>query len=137
MDRFELRIYAIQRDFYTGPCESLTFQTMDGMVGVMAGHIPMVFAVCAGELHFTVDGETSVLAVGDGIAWVTGEQAVLLLDFAELASEIDEIRARDARERAEAVLQARRDDRSVAYAESALRRAMTRLRVVQKTRGMD
>ncbi len=134
MKTFQLRIAAIRRDFYTGDCQSLVFTTVDGMVGILADHVPTVYAVSAGELRFTVDGETRVLAVGDGMARVAGDKVVILVDFAELASEIDAVRAQEARERAEALIRARRDDRSVANAEAALRRAMTRLRVAQKAK---
>lgn len=133
MKTFNLRISAIRRDFYTGTCESLVFTTLDGMVGILADHVPTVYAVSAGELRFTVNGETKVLAVGDGMARVAGDKVTILVDFAELASEIDAVRAREAKERAEAQIQAHQDARTVAHAEAALSRAMARLKVVQKS----
>ena len=132
MKTFNLRISAIRWDFYTGPCESLVFTTLDGMVGILANHVPTVYAVTAGELRFTVNGETQVLAVGDGMARVAGDKVTILVDFAELASEIDAVRARAAKERAEAQIQAHQDAHSVARAEAALSRAMARLKVAQK-----
>lgn len=134
MKTFDLRIAAIRRNFYTGPCESLVFTTLDGMVGILAGHEPTVYAVSAGELRFTLNGETKVLAVGDGMARVSGNKVTILVDFAELASEIDAIRAQEAKERAEAKIRAREDARSVARAEAALSQAIARLKVVQKTK---
>ena len=132
MKTFELKIAAIRRDFYSGPCESLVFTTLDGLVGILADHVPTVYAISAGELRFTVNGETQILAVGDGVAKVSGSQVIILVDFAELASEIDEVRAREAAERAEARIKARQDARTVAYAEAALSRAIARLHVVSK-----
>lgn len=134
MKTFNLRIAAIRRDFYTGPCESLVFTTLDGMVGILADHVPTVYAVSGGELRFTVNGETQVLAVGEGIARVDGDKVAILVDFAELASEIDEVRARDEAERARARINAKNDARSVAMAEAALNRALARLKVVKKGR---
>ena len=132
MKTFNLRISAIRRDFYTGPCESLVFTTLDGMVGIYANHLPTVYAVEAGELRFTVDGETKTLAVGDGMARVSGDKVTILVDFAELASEIDEIRAQDEKEQAEAAIKAHRDARSMAQAEAALSSAIARLKVASK-----
>lgn len=132
MKTFNLRIAAIRRNFYTGPCESLVFTTLDGMVGILADHVPTVYAVSAGELRFTVDGETKILAVGDGMARVSGNKVTILVDFAELASEIDAIRAQDALERAEATIRAKEDSRAVANAEAALSRAIARLKVAKK-----
>ena len=127
MKTFTLRISSIRRDFYTGPCESLVFTTLDGMVGILADHVPTVYAVSAGELRFTVNGETKELAVGDGMARVAGDKVTILVDFAELASEIDAIRA-------EALIKARKDDQTVANAEAALSRAMARLKVAKKAK---
>ena len=107
------------------------FTTIDGMVGILADHVPTVYAVSAGELRFTANGETKVLAVGDGLARVAGDKVAILVDFAELASEIDAIRAKDAADRAEATIRAHQDARAVANAEAALSRAMARLKVVQ------
>ena len=58
----------------------------------------------------------------------------ILVDFAELASEIDAIRAEAAKERAEALIKARKDDQTVANAEAALSRAMARLKVAKKAK---
>ena len=134
MKTFTLRISSIRRDFYTGPCESLVFTTLDGMVGILADHVPTVYAVSAGELRFTVNGEMKELAVGDGMARVAGDKVTILVDFAELASEIDAIRAEAAKERAEALIKARKDDQTVANAEAALSRAMARLKVAKKAK---
>ena len=132
MKSFNLRISAIHRDFYTGPCESVTFPTIDGEVGILAGHEPTVYAVDAGELRFTANGETKILAVGDGFARVDREKVVILVDFAELASEIDEVRAEDSRTRAESIIKANADSKMVAQAEVELTKAIVRLKVAKK-----
>ena len=134
MKTFKLKIVAIRRNYYSGPCESLVFTTLDGMMGILADHEPTVYAISAGELRFTVNGETQVLAVGDGIARVIGNKVDVLVDFAELASEIDAIRAQDAKERAEALIRAKISDKSVANAEAALSRAIARLKVAKKAK---
>lgn len=132
MKTFKVKIVAIRRNFYSGPCESLVFTTTDGLVGILADHEPTVYAVSAGELRYTVDGKTEILAVGDGMARVVGNKVDILVDFAERADEIDAIRAEDAKQRAEAALRAKSNDRSMAAAEAALGRAIARLKVVKK-----
>ena len=68
------------------------------------------------------------------MARVAGDKVTILVDFAELASEIDAIRAEAAKERAEALIKARKDDQTVANAEAALSRAMARLKVAKKAK---
>ena len=134
MKTFQLRIVAIRRNYYRGPCESLVFTTTDGLVGVLADHEPTVYAVTAGELRYTVDGKSEILAVGEGFARVVGNKVDILVDFAERADEIDAIRAEDAKARAEAALRGNRSDQSMAMAEAALGRAIARLKVAKKAR---
>lgn len=134
MKTFHLKIVAIRRNYYDGPCESLVFTTNDGLVGILADHEPTVYAVSAGELRYTINGKSEILAVGDGMARVAGNKVDILVDFAERADEIDAIRAEDAKSRAEAALHNRESDRSMAMAEAALSRAVARLKVAKKAK---
>ncbi len=129
MKSFTLEIIAIERLAYRGGCESLVIPTFDGEFGILASHEPSVVAVVPGELRYTVDGQTTVLAVGEGLAEITEREVNIIVDFAERADEIDLIRAKAAADRARDKIRAQRDARSVAHAEAALARAIARLRV--------
>jgi F-type H+-transporting ATPase subunit epsilon len=131
MKTFPLEIYAIDHMSYKGPCEMLVLPAMDGEFGVMADHEPICIAVRAGELRYTVNGETTILAVGDGFVEITESDVFVFADFAERADEIDQIRAEAAAKRAEEKIQAKKDARTVAHAEAALARAIARLNVVR------
>lgn len=132
MKTFPLEIYAIDKSAYVGPCESLTFPAMDGEYGVLANHEPAVVAIVAGELRYTVGGETTDLAVGEGFIEITEQEVYVMVDFAERADEIDMIRAKAAAQRAEEKIRAHRDAIAVAHAEAALARAIARLKVGAK-----
>jgi F-type H+-transporting ATPase subunit epsilon len=75
------------------------------------------------------------LAVTAGFAEVFKNNVSILVDAAERVSEIDVERAMKAMERAKERLSHDRSDKDIDFtrAESALRRAVTRLKVVQKT----
>ena len=129
MKTFPLELYALDKCAFNGPCEFLVIPTVDGEFGILASHEPVVVAIVAGELRYTADGQTTVLAVGDGFIEITENEVYVMVDFAERADQIDMIRAEAAKKRAEERLQAQNDARSVAHAEAALARAMARLRV--------
>ena len=129
MSTFPLEIIAIDKVAYKGDCDLLTIPAMDGEFGVMANHEPVVVAIHAGELRYTVNGATEILAVGDGFMEVTEKEVYVLVDFAERADEIDMIRAKAAAARAEERIKAHKDAVAVAHAEAALARAVARLRV--------
>jgi F-type H+-transporting ATPase subunit epsilon len=129
MKTFRLELYATDRAFYSGPCEFMVIPAGDGEYGVLAGHEPVVLAVHAGELRFTAEGKQRVLAVGDGFADITGDLVTVLTDFAENADEVDLMRARAAKARAEDRIKAHKDAVSVAHAQAALSRAIARIKV--------
>ena len=99
---FFLEVVTPERSFYRGECLSLMLPTVDGLYGVLAGHMPMVTAVDSGVLRYrTADGDWQFAAVGQGFAEIMPESAILLVATAERPGEIDEERARRAMERAE------------------------------------
>jgi F-type H+-transporting ATPase subunit epsilon len=129
MKTFPLEILAVDKVFYSGPCEMLVVPATDGELGIMAGRQPVVAAIHAGELRVTKPGGEKILAaVGAGLIEVTENDVTVLVDFAEYADEIDEVRAKEAKERAEEAIRSQTDAHRVAHAEAALSRAMARLR---------
>ncbi len=128
---FYLEIITPDRQFYTGPAESLVMPALDGAYGVEPGHEPIVTALDAGELRYKVDGQWQTAAVAGGFAEVMPEYAILLVSAAEHPEEIDGKRAERARERAEERLRQKESVQEYYRSKAALARAMARL----KTRG--
>lgn len=125
---FPLEIIALDRVFYRGEFKMLVVPAMDGELGIMPHRQPVVAAIKAGELRLTTEETGELLvAVGDGLMEVSEQKVRVLVDFAERADEIDEIRAQEEKERAEDEIRARKDARAVAHAEAALARALARL----------
>lgn len=107
---------------------------VDGEFGVLAGHVPFLAALDVGELRFRDGNATDFAAVAGGFAEVTGTKVTILAEAAELAREIDVDRAKRARERAEQRLsQSKAEQMDFTRAEAALKRAMLRMRVVERT----
>jgi F-type H+-transporting ATPase subunit epsilon len=132
MNSFILNITASSGEFYQGSCESMVLPVKDGVYGVQAGHSPVLVAIHMGMLKFTVDGETRVILVGDGIAEVTPTFVLLLVDSAERPEDIDKNRAEAARIRAEERLQHKQSMHEYYQTKIALDRAMQRLQTAAK-----
>ncbi|MCX7715144.1 MAG: ATP synthase F1 subunit epsilon [Clostridia bacterium] len=129
---FYLEILSHNRVFYTGNAENLILPVLDGEMGVLAKHEPMVSAICAGEMRFKVNGEWKIAAVGDGFAEIMPEYVVILVDTVELPEEIDVRRAQEAKQRAEEKLKQKENLIEYYHARAALARAMARLKVTGK-----
>lgn len=129
---FHLEIIASDRIFYKGDCEHLVITAIDGLLGILAGHEPLVTSLPTGELKYMVDGEWRYAAISEGFIEVMPDRAVILAETCELPEEIDVKRAEEARERAQERLRQQQSIREYYETQSALNRAMNRLKVSQK-----
>jgi F-type H+-transporting ATPase subunit epsilon len=107
----------------------------EGEFGILEGHVPFLSGLIPGEFRFTADGQTERYAVMSGFAEVSNDKVSVLVDAAESAREIDLERASQALERARERLEKERGAEDVDFlrAEGALRRALTRIKVAEKT----
>lgn len=80
----------------------VTVPTQAGEITVLPDHIPLVSIIKPGILEIkTIDQETEIIAVSGGFIEVMLGKIVVLADTAERASELDESRVEEARQRAE------------------------------------
>lgn len=129
---FHLEIIASDRVFFEGETEHLVITAIDGLIGIMAGHEPLVTALPTGELKYMVDGKWKYAAISEGFIEVMPDHAIILADNCELPEEIDIKRAEEARARAEEKLRQHQSIKEYYQTQAALNRAMNRLKVSQK-----
>jgi F-type H+-transporting ATPase subunit epsilon len=103
-----------------------------GEFGVLPGHIPFLCKLKIGELRYRVGSASGYVALMGGYAEVLNNQVTILATAAEASTEIDVIRARAARERAERRMAESRDKFEFARAQAALQRAMARIKVAER-----
>jgi F-type H+-transporting ATPase subunit epsilon len=78
-----------------------------GDIGVLARHAPLIATLRAGSTRVYIDraGEMREYATGPGFFQVQQDRAIALVDDAVLASEVDDARAREQLETAQAELE--------------------------------
>jgi F-type H+-transporting ATPase subunit epsilon len=96
-----LEIVTPEARVYSETVDTVVIPTVEGEVGILPGHIPLVTQMGAGELRATKGGVTQLLVVGGGFAQVTGEKVSILADSAIEEQKIDEHAVEDAMKRAE------------------------------------
>ena len=128
---FALSIVTPEKIIFEGEVRSLVAPGSDGYLGVLSNHAPLISALKPGRLEFRdADDNTTVMAVSGGFVEISNNQATLLIDAAELVSEIDTERAGESLKRARHDLdQAQQSgDRGAAEAaRAAIDRATNRL----------
>ena len=128
---FNLRIITPDRVFYEGEAEMVEFNTTEGQVGVLPGHIPLTVIIKPGILTIhEAEGEKTA-ALHAGFAEILPEGITILAEIIEWPDEINESRAEAARERAEERLRSRTPETDIARAETALQRAIARIQVLK------
>lgn len=119
-------------------CSSISFPTIEGSVGVLKDHAPMVAALGIGELQIRGDAGESAMFIAGGFAEVRGNVVRVVTDVSEPPSDIDVERAARSAERARARLDTRESAEGerldVLRARAALSRAMMRQQIASKHR---
>src|SRR5208282_2833527 len=102
-----LEIVTPEARVYSDTVDTVVIPTVEGEVGILPGHIPLVTQLGAGELRATKGGVTEHLVVGGGFAQVSGEKVSILADSAIEEEKIDENAVAAAMKRAEEALLAK------------------------------
>lgn len=136
MSTIKLDIVTIERLVLSEEVEYVSAPGVDGILGILPRHQPLLTALAVGELHYKKGGQEYNFAIGGGFMEVRPDKVTVLADSAEYADEINEQRAEQARQRAQQTLKERpRGDVEFARLEQSLRRAELRLRVARRKRG--
>ena len=128
---FTLKIVTPDRVFYQGEVSMAEFNTTEGEIGVLKGHVPTTVIISPGILTITEAEETKEAALHAGFAEILQNEVVILAEIIEWPEEIDEERAKRARERAEERLRTKTPETDILRAETALQRAMARIHVIK------
>jgi len=129
---FKLLLSSPDTVLYDGEVRSVSFQTSDGEITVMADHTPIITIVSPGVLTIETKDDIQTLAVGAGFAKVTKGNLKVFAQTAEYAESIDEQRAIEAQESAKELLKERRDHLTLADATSLLERNIARIKAVER-----
>jgi len=114
--------------------ESLIVPGVEGYIGILANHAPLMTAVDVGALTYRDSaGYDHIFAVTDGFLEVSHNRVTIIADSAEVADCIDIDRARAALQRAKDRLSKASTDASinVERAREAYRRALNRIKVAE------
>ena len=128
---FTLKIVTPDRVFYQGEVSMVEFNTTEGEIGVLKGHVPTTVIISPGILTITEAEETKEAALHAGFAEILQNEVVILAEIIEWPEEIDEERAKRARERAEERLRTKTPETDILRAETALQRAMARIHLIK------
>ena len=133
MASLKLTIASPEGELYSGEVDMVLAPGIDGQLGILPHHAPLITQLTTGELRVRVGEEEYYFAIHGGFMHVLPDTVIVLADVAERAERIDIERAEAARQRALQMLsEAPPEERRLT--EVALRRSDVRLKVARRRR---
>jgi len=124
-----------ERVIYSDEVNVVIAPGVEGQLGILPHHAPLITMLQAGELRVRKGEEETCIAVFGGFLEVRPDRVMVLADAAERTEEIDAARAEEAKRRAEQALANRKVSQAdKARAEAALRRSLVELKVAERKR---
>jgi F-type H+-transporting ATPase subunit epsilon len=130
----KLEIVTPDAKTFSDDVDMVTLPGAEGEMGIYPMHVPLMTQIVAGEVMVRKNGRDSYLAVGEGFAEITGDRVAVLTDMAIMADNIDEVKAEEARRRAEARLAEKLDDEQLGMVNAALAHSIAQLKVKRRNR---
>jgi F-type H+-transporting ATPase subunit epsilon len=129
-----LEIVTPESRVYSDTIDTVVIPTVEGEIGILPGHIPLLTQVESGELRVTKNGKINYLAVGKGFAQILGDTVSVLAESAITEEKIDERAVDEAMRRAEEALRGRQtmDAGEVERLEGVVRFAVAQLGVKRR-----
>ena len=102
MATFNLTIVSAERKIFEGEVKQIQATGVEGELGILPGHTPLLTAIKPGIIKFTLqDGNEEVIYVSGGFLEVQPNIVTVLADVAIRGSELDAERIREAKRKAE------------------------------------
>jgi F-type H+-transporting ATPase subunit epsilon len=130
-----LEIVTPERQVFSEQVDSVVCPGIEGELGVLPHHAPLLTTLGVGELRIRRGGQEEFFAIAGGFLQVRPDKVVVMAETADMASEIDLEKAQEARREAEqALAEGFEEPADLARARAALQRALLRIRVAERRR---
>jgi F-type H+-transporting ATPase subunit epsilon len=135
MATLKLEIVTPEAKIYSDDVDIVYVPGVEGELGILPHHIPLMTMIKAGELRVTTNGKETFMAVGEGFVEVTLDSVTVLTDMAVEEQSIDETAAEAAVKRAQEALKTEHmGDEEVASVQAALQKSLAQLHVKRRRR---
>ncbi len=130
-----LEIVTPERMAYSDDVDMVLVPGIDGEMGILPHHTPLVSLLGLGELKIRKGGQEESFAIVGGFLQVRPDKVVVMAETASLASEIDLERAQEARREAQRALESGfHEGADLASARAAMQQALLHIRVAERHR---
>jgi F-type H+-transporting ATPase subunit epsilon len=123
----EVHVVSPEREVWSGEAEMVVAKGVDGDVGILSGHAPMLVSLAVHPVRIMGEGSERLILVAGGFLHVTSEEEKtrvdVLAEHAALPEEVDVAAARSRAEELQRTVEGRGDAKARAELDKALMRA--------------
>lgn len=128
-----LEIVTPEQKIYSDDVDSVVIPGVEGELGILPQHVPLMTQLLPGELRVLKDGKELRLAVGEGFVEIGADRVAVLTDMAIQENEIDETAAEEAIHRAETAMRENKmNDEEYATVKASLQKSLALIRVKRR-----
>jgi len=127
-----LEVVSPEGRIFTDDVDMVVVPGIEGELGILPHHTPLVTALGTGELRIRQAGTVQFMLISGGFVEVRPDKVVVLAFVAEHSDAIDAAAAAEARRAAEADLEAVHDPVDLARVRAALQTALMRERIATR-----
>lgn len=133
-NKLRLEIVTPEERTYSQDIDYVELPGKKGEMGVYPNHVALLTEIVPGELKVINDGQDFLLAVGSGIAEITGQRVSVMTDMAVKETDIDEAAVEAAIKRAQLAMEEKLSAEDTAAVQATLLRSLAQLKVKRRKR---
>ncbi|RQD72287.1 MAG: ATP synthase F1 subunit epsilon [Tindallia sp. MSAO_Bac2] len=131
--KLHLEVISPDEIFWDDEVDTAVVRTIEGDVGLMSDHLPLVSPLAVGRIKIIQNGKAREASCAEGVVKVRGDNALVITEAVEWVDEIDIERAKKAKERAEKRLSAKKNDVDLDRANIAMTKALNRIKLYERS----
>src|SRR3974390_1565656 len=133
-EKLQLEIVTPEATVFSETVEAVVLRGVEGQMTILPHHVRLMTQLVPGEMIVRKEGRDQFLAVGEGLADISGDRIAIATDLAVAVENIDEARVEEPSQRAAARLREKLSSEEVASVNASLVRSLAQLRVKRRHR---
>ena len=129
-------VVSAEEQIFSGEAEFVVLPGVDGELGIYPRHTPLFTQIKPGAVRIKIPGQAAeeLVFVQGGFLEVQPHKVTVLADTAIRAHDLDEVKAMEAKKRAEDAMLNKESDETMASAQAELSVAFAQLEAIRKFR---
>ena len=129
-------VVSAEEQIFSGEAEFVVLPGVDGELGIYPRHTPLFTQIKPGAVRIKLPGQAAeeLVFVQGGFLEVQPHKVTVLADTAIRAHDLDEVKALEAKKRAEDAMTNKESDETMATAQAELSIALAQLEAIRKFR---